>query len=140
MGFLIHSERAKINWISQKRKRLTNSGNRRIRKGFIERAIFVVGLKRIAEISQAAKSEHIKERCMKGKMVVESECIKESKYDLIWALWFEHRASCAQGRWQIWASGALLRASLRGSWRSGFEGSSLVSCPTVNTWEAGGIL
>lgn len=131
MGFLIQSERATINWISQKRKWLTNSGNRRIRKGFIERAIFVLGLKWTAGISQASESEHIKEQCMKGKMVVESECIKESKYE---------GQAVLEEEWQIWASGTVLRESLRGRWRSDVEGSSLIHCPTVNTWEAGGIL
>lgn len=74
MVFLIQSERATINCPEQK---VINCGNERIRKVFIERAIFILGLKGIAGTSQAEESEHIKEQYMKGKMMVESECIKE---------------------------------------------------------------
>lgn len=42
--------------------------------------------------------------------------------------------------WEIWASGAMLRESSGGGWRSDFEGSSLICCSLVNIWEASGIL
>ena len=44
---------------------MINSGNGRIRKGFIERTIFILGLKGIVGISQVEESEYIKEQGMK---------------------------------------------------------------------------